>query len=98
MRAHRLGIGAFATLGALGTAFAACSDGSKPGSSPSPTPAPAPDELAARAALVSAPLGHVVSRDARGAARFVAAALESDTAPMRMTAESAARAHLARHA
>ena len=75
MRVHRLRVGAFAALGALAGSFLACGDASKPAPAAEKT-APALGEIAARAALARAPLGHVASRNERGFARFVAGALE----------------------
>jgi hypothetical protein len=95
MRGHRLGIGVFAALGALAGTFSACSDASKSASVPRPE---ARDDEAARAALFRAPLGHVMSRNERGFARFVAGAIDAEAPPVRVSADAAARIHLARHA
>ena len=57
-----------------------------------------PDDSGARAALASTPLGYVVSRDARGAARWIVGSSEAAPAVLDVSEETAARVHLARHA
>ncbi|WP_394837665.1 M36 family metallopeptidase [Pendulispora rubella] len=59
-----------------------------------------PDDSGARAALASTPLGYVVSRDARGAARWIVGSNEATAAVLdaSVSEETAARVHLSRHA
>jgi len=69
-----------------------------PSAAPKPAPATATTATGVRAALKDAPLGHVTSRDASGAARFLVGALVDAPPVLAVSHEAAARAHLARHA
>ncbi|WP_394827090.1 M36 family metallopeptidase [Pendulispora albinea] len=75
-----------------GASLCACSRGD------APPAADVEDEAAALAALASTPLGHVASRDARGAARLILAGTEAAPAVLPVKKETAARLHLVRHA
>jgi len=97
-------MGLLAAMGALlvGLPMCARDGGSTPpdpsGPAPSQHGVPTPEETAARAALATTPLGQVVSRDARGAARFIVGSTEETPAVVDVDAETAARIHLSRHA
>jgi len=88
-------------LTAVGTSLAAipaCTHDASPTETSPPPIGVASDEAAARAAFASAPLGRVVARDAFGAARFVMGARLDTAVPANVSAETAARVHLSRHA
>jgi len=95
MRSSLTRIGALAATGTLLLGLTRCAHEKHgpPPSASSPT-----EESAARAALLGTALGHVVSHDARGAARFVRAGAKAERTPLAVSAETAARVHLARHA
>jgi hypothetical protein len=57
-----------------------------------------PDLAAAKVALASTPLGRVVSRDVRGAGRFVLASPAAKAARLNLGHETVARLHFERHA
>src|SRR5438445_233784 len=82
--------------GILLWALSGCSDSTRSQSKPVPAPEPLASEEAK--ALASAPLGHAVSVDARGSARWAAGSLDDGSARAHVSAESAARIHLSRHA
>jgi MYXO-CTERM domain-containing protein len=54
--------------------------------------------LAARAAIQATPLAHVVSRSADGAARFLIGGADRDAAALPVSADAAARLHIAHNA
>lgn len=95
MRTFRLRFGLLTTTSALALLPVLACDSPQPVVRPA-TPAASPDDAAR--ALHAAPLGHVTSRDARGAARFVMGALDATRAPVAIDPEKAARIHLERHA
>src|SRR5687767_8067027 len=96
-RVSRLGL--LAAAGAFLVGLPMCAN-----DAPSPALQPKaeerPDDSAARAALASTPLGHVVSRDGRGAARWIVGSNEAAAAVLDVSVseETAARVHLSRHA
>jgi hypothetical protein len=98
MRPHREGTGPVSAVGAVLCGLVACSDAPKTSSVLSTAQPVGNKELAARAALTAIPLGHVTSRDARGAARVIAGAIASDAPRLDLSGEDAARLHLSRHA
>ncbi|WP_394826863.1 M36 family metallopeptidase [Pendulispora albinea] len=95
-------LGLLAATGALlvGLPMCARDSGAPPGSNPGDRSGEetAPDDTDVRAALASTPLGQVVSRDERGAARFIVGAVEDSPATLNASSETAARVHLSRHA
>ncbi|WP_394849506.1 M36 family metallopeptidase [Pendulispora brunnea] len=98
MRSYLTRIGALAATGAMLFAFPMCAkDTSSTGSIPDPAGNPG-DEDAARAALANAPLGHVVTRDALGRARFVMGESAGQSPASGLSAATASRVHLYRHA
>jgi len=99
MRSYLTRIGAIAAMGAVLVALPMCANDSAQTSS-IPGNNVAGDESAARAALAGRPLGHVVSTNAKGSARFILGSTEADRAPAQLAVspELAARVHLSRHA
>ncbi|WP_394839013.1 M36 family metallopeptidase [Pendulispora rubella] len=97
MRSYLTRIGALAATGAMLFAFPMCAkDTSSSGSIPGPA-GNLGDEDAARAALANAPLGHVVTRDAQGRARFVMGETAGPTLGAGVGSAVASRVHLYRH-
>ena len=84
--------------GASLAAIPACTHEASPTETSPPPLAAASDEAAARAVFASAPLGRVVARDTFGVARFVMGARLETAVAANVSAETAARVHLSRHA
>src|SRR5690242_19157145 len=96
MRSYFTTLGSLAAVGVLFAAVPSCSSDAKaPNSSGG---AVDPDLAAAKATLANAPLGQVVSRDPRGAGRFVISPQRTDAARLNLGHETAARLHFERHA
>jgi uncharacterized protein (TIGR03382 family) len=98
MRSYRLRISALTAASALLVGLPMCASES-PQKRAATTELPAsPEILAARAAIQATPLAHVVSRGADGAARVLAGGAEKGAAALPVSADAAARLHLARNA
>jgi hypothetical protein len=97
MRSYLTTIGSLAAVGVLLAAIPSCgSDSSKArGTSTTVTD---PDVAAVRATLAATPLGRVVSRDVRGAGRFVLASPAANASRLNLAHETVARLHFERHA
>jgi MYXO-CTERM domain-containing protein len=97
MRSYLTTLGSLAAVGVMLAAIPSC------GSDVSKSRGPAigatdPDLAAVRASLASTPLGRVVSRDERGAGRFVLASPAAHAARLNLGHETVARLHFERHA
>ncbi|MET0595091.1 MAG: M36 family metallopeptidase, partial [Polyangiaceae bacterium] len=104
MRSYRFRIGSLTAVSALLIGLPSCSssqESPKPNQEPSSDPAQeavrSADENAAIATIATTPMGRVIARNERGFARTVLSSDKSAT-PIRVTAETAARMHLVRHA
>src|SRR5437773_1814788 len=109
MRFHRSRIVALTAVSGSLVGLMSCTQTvSKSEPAPSSPPIAVTDEASsARAFFATAPLGHVVSRDAAGTARFIVGASQragdgaapgTGATPPSFGAEAAARIHLSRHA
>ena len=100
MRSYLTRFGALAATGAMLFAFPMCAKDTSPTGPIPGAPGSAGntgDEDVARAALANVPLGHVVTRDASGRARFVMGEKQS-AALTQVSSAAASRVHLSRHA
>jgi hypothetical protein len=97
MRSYRLRVGALTAAGALLVGLPMCAQQTSSVTSNVYMP-PAPEDQAAREAVAAMPLGHVASRDARGAARQILGSVDPSFAMPNVSVERAARLHMARHA
>jgi large repetitive protein len=100
MRSYRFRMGSLTAVGALLLGVPACSssqDTAKPGEPPAPVPVGNVDEAAASAVIAATPVGRVEARAESGYARTILSTSHVSS-PIRVTAESAARLHLVRHA
>jgi large repetitive protein len=97
MRPYLTTLGSLAAVGVMLASFSSC--GSDPSKTPRATKVDTdPDLAAAKAALAAVPLGRVVSRDARGAGRYVLASREANAPRLNLGHETVARLHFERHA
>ena len=96
MRSYLTTLGSLAAVGVMLAAFSSCGSDTQKARGLS-SAATDPDLAAAKATLASTPLGRVVSRDVRGAGRFVLASPAKDAAPLNLGHETVARLHFERH-
>jgi hypothetical protein len=97
MRPYLTTLGSLAAAGVMLAAISSCGSDT-PTARVAPLGAADPDLAAAKATLASTPLGRVVSRDVRGAGRFVVASPPSHAARLNLGHETVARLHFERHA
>ncbi len=97
MRSYLTTLGSLAAVGVLVAAIPSCGSDTKAANGSS-TGAADPDLQAAKTALAAAPLGRVVSRDPRGAGRFVVAPRIANAQRLNLGHETVARLHFERHA
>ncbi|HMI87222.1 MAG TPA: M36 family metallopeptidase [Polyangiaceae bacterium] len=97
MRSYLTTLGSLAAAGVMLATFSSCGSNT-PTASGSSGGAADPDLAAVKARLASTPLGRVVSRDARGAGRFVLASPAANAARLNVGHETVARLHFERHA
>ena len=97
MRPYLTTLGSLAAVGVMLATFSSCGSDTSKTARVAKTEAD-PDLAAAKAALAGTPLGRVVSRDVRGAGRYVLASREANAPRLNLGHETVARLHFERHA